>query len=267
MCSRRTETSTQQRPPDLPLATPRTPCRICWAIVDDFYDRKVDLYQHTRTPAVNKAVQAMLPVGGRLLDVGCSTGNLLGQFRDSASFLAGIDVSSRACALADQVADIVINAAVESAEFPFEDHTFDVVVCADVLEHLIDPMVGLEKAIRWCKFNGSIVVSVPNIAYWQARLKLLRGVWRYEEAGIFDNGHLRFFTYDSLFDLLESAGLKVTAYRPILLPLRSHVRGLRRLPGIRSALEHLWTRLGERRPSLFARQHVCTCRPTALPIR
>ena len=225
------------------------------------YEGKVHLYQKAETPEVVQAVRSCLPANGRLLDIGCSTGNLLAQFRSSASLLAGVDVAEGACEIARRVADIVVNAPIESDDFPFEDHSFDVVVCADVLEHLADPSLGLAKALRWCRPDGAIVISVPNIAYWKARLRLLRGVWEYEEVGIFDDGHLRFFSHRSLYKFLADHGLRVEIYVPVLREFWTSVRGFRRLPAsVQDPVEHRWKQLGERRPQLFAMQHVCVCR-------
>lgn len=230
----------------------------------EVYAAKVDMYAKAETPEVVSLVRTSLPVGGRLLDIGCGTGNLLRQFRGQASFLAGIEVAAAACEVAAGVADVVVNEAVEAERFPFDDHSFDVVVCADVLEHLVDPAIGLAKAVRWCRPGGAVIISVPNIAYWQARLRLLRGVWEYEDVGIFDDGHLRFFTLASLSDLVAAHGLAVTEYRPVLWEFWRGVRGFRRLPGaVQLPVERAWEAWGWRRPALLAYQHVCVCRPAA----
>lgn len=225
------------------------------------YDRKVESYQDSVTPDVSEAVSACLPTGGRLLDIGCGTGNLLAQFKDQASWRAGIELSARACSAAREVADEVVNASIESDAFPFDPRSFDVVVCADVIEHLADPGVALAKAVRWCRSGGAVVVSVPNIAYWKSRIRLMKGTWKYEDVGIFDDTHLRFFTGVSLRSLLKEHGLEVTEYRPVLLPFWPNLRGFRRLPRpIQQPLERAWLQAGRWRPSLFAYQHVCTCR-------
>jgi hypothetical protein len=96
----------------------------------------------------------------------------------------------------------------------------------------------------------------------RSRLRLLRGVWQYEESGVFDNGHLRFFTYDSLRDFLSSCGVEIVEYRPALRELWRAVRGFRRLPeAFQVPVERAWEGLGRRRPSLLALQHICSCRP------
>src|SRR5262245_42234591 len=81
-----------------------------------------------------------------------------------------------------------------SEEFLREHGRFDTIVLADVIEHLPDPaeMVSLLK--QGLVPDGSIVASVPNVAHWFVRIDLLRGSFNYQEMGIMDATHLRWFT-------------------------------------------------------------------------
>lgn len=100
---------------------------------------------------------------------------------------------------------------------PFPDRTFDLVVCNDILEHLLEPLKVLQDAIRVLRDDGTIVISVPNHFYWPMRLRLLFGmgiIWRgllsdhgaaYHE---WDYMHVRFFTYKGFRQFLNAAGLK-----------------------------------------------------------
>ena len=92
---------------------------------------------------------------------------------------------------------------------------YDQVLLADVLEHTPEPDAVLRDLVGLLTPGGSVVVSLPNIAYALARLRLLRGVWRYERTGIFDDTHLRFFTRATAREMLERAGLRVEAERHI----------------------------------------------------
>jgi methionine biosynthesis protein MetW len=208
-------------------------------------------------------VLAALPPGGRVIDVGCGSGNLLARLAGHAGHRAGVELSAAAAVQAARVADEVVNLPLD-AELPFAPGSFDVVVCADVLEHVPDPAAALRVATGLCRAGGAVVISVPNVAYWQARLRLLRGVWRYEPTGLFDSGHLRFLTRDTLLDLVAGAGLTVEAFEPAQVPdIAPHV--LARVPApARAAVGRTWTaienRLARRRPTLFAYQLVCTAR-------
>lgn len=230
-----------------------------------FYEDKAALYVNGSNSVVVSRVRSCLPVGGRILDIGCGSGGLLHQVADVAGYRAGVELSSVAAAAASQIADKIFVGPL-STDLPFAEQSFDVVVCADVLEHLSEPEEGLSAALAYCKPGGRIVVSVPNVANWEARLRLLRGVWRYEPVGLFDSGHLRFFTRSTLLALLEGAGLVVESCVPARLPrLTVQVPMFARLPRpIRLGLNGGWVGVGNIlalcRPTLFAYQLVCTAR-------
>lgn len=229
----------------------------------DFYDRKAALYREAENPVLIEQVLAALPPGGRVLDVGCGSGALLARLAGRAGHRAGIELSAHAAAAASRVADEVVNLAV-TGPLPFAPASFDVVVCADVLEHLADPAAALASVAGLCRPGGAVVISVPNVAFWQARLRLLLGVWRYEPTGLFDSGHLHFLTRATLVQLVEGAGLRIERCDPARPPdLAPHVAA--RVPGpLRGAAERAWRTgsywLARRRPTLFAYQLVCTAR-------
>jgi len=230
-----------------------------------FYEAKAAVYRHAENPVVLRQVLACLPPGGRVLDVGCGSGVLLRHLAGHAGYRAGVELSTTAAAAAARVADRVVNSPV-TAPLPFEPASFDVVVCADILEHLPEPGPALETVAALCRPGGAVVISVPNVANWQARLRLLRGVWRYEPTGLFDTGHLRFLTRETLFELVEQSGLTVESCLPARLPhLGVQVPAVMRLPrAVRFVLAWSWGVAGYRlallRPTLFAYQLVCTAR-------
>ncbi|HET7530673.1 MAG TPA: methyltransferase domain-containing protein, partial [Mycobacteriales bacterium] len=132
---------------------------------------------------------------------------------------------------------------------------FDVVVLADVIEHTTDSSAALQQALRFCADGGAVVVSVPNIAHWSARLNLARGRWDYTESGLMDRGHLRFFTPRTILAEMDAAGVEVETVSPVVPRLRNHVRSLRRLPRpVQARVEQGWQALGRRRPALMAYQ-------------
>jgi SAM-dependent methyltransferase len=103
-----------------------------------------------------------------------------------------------------------------SPNFPFSSQSFDLIVCKDILEHLLDPLAVLADAARVLRDDGTIVISVPNHFYWPMRLRLLFGkgiLWRgllsdhgaaYKE---WDYMHIRFFTYKGFCAFIAAAGL------------------------------------------------------------
>lgn len=85
----------------------------------------------------------------------------------------------------------------------------DYVIFADVLEHLRDPWKVLSRAARIIKDDGSILISIPNVGHNSVIIDLINGKFNYRELGLLDNTHLRFFTRDSLLQMVTDAGLRV----------------------------------------------------------
>ena len=71
---------------------------------------------------------------------------------------------------------------------------FDVILCADVLEHLQAPEKLLSELHSLLSPTGEILVSIPNFGHWYPRIKTLTGLFDYDSKGILDHTHLRFFT-------------------------------------------------------------------------
>jgi methionine biosynthesis protein MetW len=218
----------------------------------DLYEAKAQTYAAFGNGVIAAHALRLLPEGGAALDLGCASGGLLALLRPRAGHLAGLELSATAARAAAAVGDQVVQGALEDAELPFAADGFDLVVLADVLEHLADPAAALRRAAGWCRPGGAILVSVPNVAHWSARLALARGRWPQEDSGTFDSSHLRWFTRASLADLLASAGLVDVELDAIVPALRNHVRAER----LARRAEPAWQALGRRAPGLLGYQVV-----------
>lgn len=87
---------------------------------------------------------------------------------------------------------------------------FDLILLPDVLEHLLEPKSVLNKIKKYLKNDGKIIVSMPNIRHYSALVKIfIKGDFRYEESGIFDYTHLRFYCRKNIQELLETSNYKV----------------------------------------------------------
>ena len=148
--------------------------------------------------------------GKRILDLGCGSGNLGGALQEMGNECYGITISPKeAEAAKSRLTQVVIGDLDVMHELPFPENFFDVVIFADVLEHLKDPKHPLELVKPYLKPQGLVIASIPNVANIAVRLNLLRGRFEYEEFGILDNTHLRFFTLGTAKDLLTSTGYSV----------------------------------------------------------
>ncbi len=157
---------------------------------------------------VRPEVAALVPPEcRRVLEVGCGAGELGRLLRTRGYHVTGIELVPEMAERARRGLDRVETADVESDGFPFPPASFDAIVFADVLEHLVDPWRVLREAADVLADGGVVVASIPNVQNLDVLRRLLRGRWDYRERGILDRGHLRFFTLHTIRDLFTQAGL------------------------------------------------------------
>ncbi|MGE5554073.1 MAG: glycosyltransferase [Betaproteobacteria bacterium] len=162
-------------------------------------------------------VQALVPTTARrVLDVGCAAG-LLGEALKARGVeeVYGIECDPRIAAHAAKRLDKVIVGDVEALPEDLPANYFDCIVLADVLEHLRNPQAVLEKLRASLTEDGLIVASIPNVGHWSVLRGLLEGRWQYENAGILDRTHLRFFTRQTILHLFNEAGFKVESVQGV----------------------------------------------------
>jgi GT2 family glycosyltransferase/ubiquinone/menaquinone biosynthesis C-methylase UbiE len=150
-----------------------------------------------------------------VLEIGCACGATLLKIKDiypNAS-LYGIELNDQAALSAKLFAD-VIAADIEKTALPYEEGYFDYVILADVLEHLENPWRALENIRTYLKPGGQLLASIPNVMHFSVLRNLLQGNWSYEEAGILDKTHLRFFTLNEIKKMFTGAGYTVNNCRP-----------------------------------------------------
>lgn len=150
-------------------------------------------------------------VRGIILDVGCASGATMKYLFDiGAVDVKGIDISEESLVAARKLGFDVYKIDLNISSLPFDEKYFDTIILADVLEHLIDPWSVLSKIKTYLKDDGVIIISVPNIRNYKFLKRLIfQDRWDYEEQGILDKTHLRFFTDRTAKEMITSAGLNV----------------------------------------------------------
>jgi 2-polyprenyl-3-methyl-5-hydroxy-6-metoxy-1,4-benzoquinol methylase len=156
-----------------------------------------------------EVLRGLGPVSGRLLDVGSGAGSWAPRLRTAGAVeLVALDPSGAAIGLASGRYDRAVVGTVEETEL--EDlgaRPFDVIIAADVLEHLVDPWLALRKLRSWAAPGAVLAVSVPNLRFYRLVGNLvLRGEFEYEPYGVRDWTHLRWFTRRSLHRALAASG-------------------------------------------------------------
>ena len=164
-------------------------------------------------------IQRLVPQDARrILDIGCAAGALGHALKQkTGAEVWGVEYVPEAAALAAERLDRVLTGKIEDVLPQLPDTFFDVIICADVLEHLIDPWQVLSCLRGKLAAGGKVVASIPNVRHWSVIKGLLEGSWRYEEAGILDRNHLRFFTWHSCQALFSSTGFTITSGTPTML--------------------------------------------------
>ena len=156
------------------------------------------------------------PQNKKILDVGCGTGYLGREIKKlGENKVIGIDISAKAIEEAKKVLDEVFILNIEKDELPFTVSTFDIVILTDVLEHLYNPEAVLLKLRKYLKKNGFLIITVPNFSFIRTRFKVLFGNFEYQDKGLLERGHIRFFTKKTLLKLLEKTEFKILKFEPI----------------------------------------------------
>ena len=182
-------------------------------------------YRRQLDPAGDDSLARLLkriPPSSQVLELGPATGYMSRHLREELGCtLDAVELSAEMAESARAFCRRLVVGDVEALDLDvmLAGETYDVIVCADVLEHLRDPWGLLERLSQRLRPDGRLLLSVPNVAYLGLLVDLLRGNFRYRDEGLLDRSHLRFFTIDSLQDMLEQAGWHVWTAEPVVLGL------------------------------------------------
>ncbi len=180
----------------------------------------------SQTPAhevPNPDLLALLPQAGRLVEVGCSTGALAHAYRSlhpEAEWL-GIEIEP---AYAEQARRHCQEVLVGDVETLLEEPQHrvrlkaDCWVFGDSLEHLRDPWAVLARVHGLLPEGGTVCACIPNAQHWSLQARLCLGQFHYEESGLLDRTHLRWFTPQTMAALFEQAGFRIRQCRPRIFP-------------------------------------------------
>ncbi|MFZ4584106.1 MAG: methyltransferase domain-containing protein [Acidimicrobiia bacterium] len=158
----------------------------------------------------------------RVLDLGCSDGSLGALLVADGHQVTGVDIEKL-----DGVQRLndFYEADLDRGIPDEVGSDYDIVLCADVLEHVRDPEHLLREAAARLRPGGTIMASVPNFGHWYPRTRVAFGLFDYDRRGILDNGHVRFFTRRSFEHVIGRAGLQVRRREAVGLPLQVVERG------------------------------------------
>lgn len=150
-----------------------------------------------------------------IVDVGCSSGALARELkkRTPQPHVIGLEIDPSYAELARRHCDESLTIDIESAseEFWYGLGSRDCFVFGDTLEHFKDPWAILRKVGQYLKPEGLVVACIPNAQHWSIQAKLCIGEFRYQDMGLLDRTHLRWFTRKTIHELFYSSGFLVEA--------------------------------------------------------
>ncbi|MFA7172424.1 MAG: class I SAM-dependent methyltransferase [Kiritimatiellia bacterium] len=152
----------------------------------------------------------------KVLDVGCACGDLGVYLKNNRGCeMYGFEYNQGSIKIAEDTSAYIRIHQADLNSFSPElfnyQSSFDVIVLCDVLEHLLDPLATIQKLKSFLKEDGFILMSIPNLTHASIKILLLANKIDYRKTGLLDETHLRFFTWRSIYDLLDRAMLDVAA--------------------------------------------------------
>lgn len=142
-----------------------------------------------------------------VLDIGCGSGALGQQLKLKGCTVHGIDHCKQALKIAKERLDKAFYLDLEQDDLP--QNKYDVIIIADVLEHIKNPKTLLRRAQDCLAEDAELIISIPNVANWNVRLNLLLGRFNYRDEGIMDKTHIKFYTLRTAKELIRDTGLTI----------------------------------------------------------
>jgi 2-polyprenyl-3-methyl-5-hydroxy-6-metoxy-1,4-benzoquinol methylase len=152
-----------------------------------------------------------------ILEIGTSSGYISKILKEHRNSVTGVEIDTEAGMIAQKYCNRMIIEDVEKLDFEktFEPASFDAVLCGDILEHLKNPSIFLEKIKPFLKPDGFLVVSLPNFCHGDVLINILQGDFHYTPTGLLDITHLRFFGLKNIYTLFAGTGYKITDIRTV----------------------------------------------------
>jgi 2-polyprenyl-3-methyl-5-hydroxy-6-metoxy-1,4-benzoquinol methylase len=167
-------------------------------------------------------VVRMVGQGKRVLEVGAGPGSITRHLQGHGGCtITGVELDADAIKLLSPYCDKVYQANLNDPDWPdmlSAEDKYDVVVAADVLEHLYDPWNALQAMQRFVNEDGCLVISLPHVGHSAIAACLLQEDFNYRDWGLLDRTHIRFFGISNMQALFENAGLKIVDAEFVVVP-------------------------------------------------
>jgi 2-polyprenyl-3-methyl-5-hydroxy-6-metoxy-1,4-benzoquinol methylase len=196
----------------------------------------------------NPNVLSLIPKDAtRVVEVGCGGGTMAREYRkiNPDCDYIGIEIVDRYADAARAHCNRVLLGNIEQ----MDDETFASLlpsscwIFADVLEHLYDPWAVLRRIGESSSPQSSVIACIPNAQHWSVQARLNCGEFRYEDLGLMDRTHIRWFTKTTVVELFRTSGFEIVEGGPIMLNEPAHRE--QALEGVRAFAEAIGANIDE----------------------
>lgn len=174
------------------------------------YDFTLDMSRYNSLTVILKNITP----NSKVLEFGPAAGYMTRYMKENLNCsVTCIEVDKEAAIATSQFCEKMIVTDIDKMKWvgQLAIEEFDHIIFADVLEHLKNPEIALRESQKFLKQGGTVITSIPNIGHSAIIMNLLQGKFQYTPLGLLDESHLRFFTRESVYELLAKAGLQSIA--------------------------------------------------------
>jgi 2-polyprenyl-3-methyl-5-hydroxy-6-metoxy-1,4-benzoquinol methylase len=170
---------------------------------------------------------SLIPASGveRVLEIGAGGGDTILNLKQTgrAKEVTGIELMQiENSNQRNPIIDHFFFGNIEIDNFDLPKNHFDVIICGDVLEHLLDPWSVVKQLSELLRPMGRLIISCPNIRHFSGFIEIfVKGRFPYKDQGLFDKTHFRFFCKSNLIELAQSGGLRLSNSTPLFKLARS----------------------------------------------
>jgi 2-polyprenyl-3-methyl-5-hydroxy-6-metoxy-1,4-benzoquinol methylase len=187
--------------------------------------QKYHKYEYEVDPLSDSVASHVVRMVGqkkRVLEVGCGPGSITKVLaRQGQCRVTGLEQDLAAIAKVTPYCEAIMQADLNGVEWTGlldGAERFDVVVAADVLEHLYDPWRTLREMGSFISPDGYLVISLPHVGHAAVVACLINGDFEYRDWGLLDRTHIRFFGLKNIEALFAEADLKIVEAKYVIKP-------------------------------------------------
>lgn len=154
----------------------------------------------------------------KILEIGAGGGDTIVKIKELglATEVVGVDVTD--LKLSNQknpLIDSFIIADILKDDLPFNKNYFDILIMADVIEHIHEPNLFIKNALKYLNDGGIVIISLPNFREYRNLIQIaIKGDFQYQESGILDVTHAKFYCKKNMLELFRKNNLKVVKSYP-----------------------------------------------------